>query len=87
MAGADAEAATLLDVVEEPETVPVGAEEGVSIGLLEEEDGAEIMRRYVIVSADGVDVYQFVLEAPEDGWDGSVDSLEGILAGAEFEDS
>lgn len=74
-----------VEVVEEPETVPVGVEEGVSIGLLEEEDGGAVIRRYVIVNVDGINVYQFLLEAPEDQWDDSVDTLEAVLGSAAFE--
>jgi len=37
------------------------------------------MRRYVIVNVDGSNVYQFVLEAPEELWGGSIGTLEEIL--------
>ena len=83
-AGGDA-AAARLEVVEEPETVRVGPEEGVAIGLREGEGESAVIKRYVIVSADGITVYQFLLEAPEGEWDGSVDTLEAILASVEFE--
>jgi len=66
-------------VAAEPDRVPVGAGEGVSIGLLEEEGGSRLMRRYVIVNVDGSNVYQFVLEAPEELWGGSIGTLEEIL--------
>jgi len=86
MPGAGAEAATSrLEVVEEPETVQVGIEEGVSIGLLEDDGGGAVIKRYVIVNADGIHVYQFVLEAPEDQWNGNVGALEAILASTTFE--
>ncbi len=73
-----------VEVVEEPDTVSVGAEEGVAIELLEDDGDGAMVRRYVIVNVDGSNVYQFVLEAPEDGWDDSVDTLEGVLESAEF---
>ncbi len=82
--GAGAPAAWV-DVVEEPETVPVGAEVGVSIGLLENEDGGAVIKRYVIVNVDGIHVHQFVLEAPEDQWNGSADTLESVMGSAVFE--
>lgn len=82
--GVGAAASTVIEVVEEPESVLVGTREGVAIGLLEEEEGSRLMRRYVIVNVDGHNVYQFVLEAPEELWVGSVATLEGILGSAVF---
>ncbi len=85
MAGEGATDAARLEVVEEPETVPVGTAEGVSIGLLEDGGGGAVVKRYVIVNVDGTRVYQFVLEAPESEWDSSVGTLETVLGSTEFE--
>lgn len=82
--GVGAVGSTVIEVVEEPESVPVGVSEGVAIGLLEEEDGSRLIRRYVIVNVDGQHVYQFVLEAPEELWAGSVGTLDGILESVVF---
>lgn len=76
-----------VEVVEEPKIVQAGVREGVSIGLRESEGGSALISRYVIVGVGGGDVYLIVLEAPENMWDKNVETLEAILASAEFDAS
>ena len=82
--GVGGERAALVVVVEPPGQVPVGVGEGVALGLLEEEGGSRLIRRYVIVNAGGSRVYQFVLEAPEELWGGSIGTLEEVLGSVVF---
>jgi len=75
-----------VQVLEPPGTVPVGTGTGTSIAFLEEDGGVAIMKRYILVNLNGLSVYQFLREAPQDQWAGSSAAMQAILASAAFEE-
>ena len=72
-------------LLEEPQTISVGGHPGVSVALAETQGGTVVVKRHAVVNAGGVNVLQFLLEAPEGQWAVRAPELEAILGSIEFE--